>query len=267
MKNNRTSAAKVNYIVILASFTLLFAVNFFILYMVSLPASGTALIINLVITAIPTFIFSVFSCLTFARRGNEDTNTFSYCFKRMYLTIILLFLGSCAVSAAGGLIINAFVGGMRTRLDNLFIRGAILKIPMLALYLMFVYKMFVRQGYLDSEHKCFNPEFKIITFLYSFMLMLPNMIFDSMYNTYSQEAVMVNTHTALSPNIDLYTEEALLNSNFSIILVILSIVAVLVIELAAALFAYSRGKKLFRKEHPHSYDYATDENGIAVEGN
>lgn len=264
MKNYKTSAVKVNYIVILSSFVILFAINFLMLYMVSLPASGTALIINLIITAIPTFIVSLFSCMTFAKKGNADTKTFSYCFQRMYITILLLFLGSLAVSAVGGIVINAFIGGTRTRIDNLFVRGAVLKIPMLAIYLVFVYKLFVRHGYLDSEHKCFNPEFKTITFMYSFILMLPNMIYDSMYYTYS-DAMMINVHTALSPNIDFYTEEAMLNSNFSIILVILSIVAVLLIELAAAMFAYNRGKKLFFKEHPHSHDYATDENGLAVE--
>lgn len=264
MKNNRTSAGKINYIVVLPAFVLLFAINFFILYTVSLAASGTALIINLIITAIPTFILSAFSCLTFAKKGNADTNTFSYCFKRMYLIIILLFLGSLAVSAVGGIIINAFVGGMRTRIDNMFVRGAILKIPMLVLYLVFLYKLFVRQGYLDSEHKCFNPEFKIITFMYSFILMMPNMIYDSMYYTYS-DAMMINVHTALSPNIDLYTEDVLLNSNFNIFLVVLSVAAVLLIELAASLFAYIRGKKLFFKEHPHSHDYVTDESGLAVE--
>jgi len=258
MKTNRNVNRKVNYIVAVTAMAVLLAANALLAYMVALPAAGTATIIAIIMTAIPAFVLSVLSCMVFARRENAHSNTLALCFKRMYLPIVLLFLGSVAVSFAGGMIVNAAVGGLRSRIDNPFLRGFMLKGPMFLIYLGFLYKFFVKQGYLDSSHKCFNPEFKIITFLYSFMFMLPNMVFDSMYDTFSLDVLSVNVHTVFSPNIDLYAENALLNSSFNLPLVIISVAAVLLAELAVILFAYGRGRKHLINDRTNT-TYATDE--------
>jgi len=258
MKSNRAAKGKVNYIVSISALAAVLAANVLLAYMVTLPAAGTASIIALIMTAIPAFILSVLSCMIFTKRENSHSNTLSLSLKRMYLSVVLLFLGSVAVSFAGGMIVNAVVGGLRSRIGSPFLRGFVLKGPMFLIYLGFLYRLFVRQGYLDASHKCFNPEFKLITFMYSFMFMLPNMVFDSMYDTFSLDALSVNVHTVFSPNIDLYTENALLNGGFSIPLVVLSVAAVMITEFAVVLFAYRRGKTRLLNDRTNT-TYATDE--------
>ena len=271
-KANKTGAKKFLYIIFLSVFALIFIISSVLFYFATYQAAHTMLIIALIAAIIMTLIMTFAVSNTYARfnGGGADygkAKDMGYYFKRIWLTIILLVLISIAVSFAGGEIVNGFIGGLRSRMSNAFLRGLVLKGPMFIVYMAVVYKIFVKQGFMDAERKTFNFGFKIFSLIAVFMFMLPNMIFDSMYDTFVLEALTVNVHSVLSPNIDLYNSGefgtfTFNGGSFSMFLVILTVIITIAIESAVMLFAYRRGKKIFISQHIRKLEeneYDTDE--------
>jgi hypothetical protein len=168
-----------------------------------------------------------------------------------------------------GTIVNGFLGGLLNNIvKNQFLRGFLIKFPMFILYLSFIYKMFIRYGFMDSQRKIFNQSFKVLTVIVSLIIMIPNAVYDSMFYTSTLDALIVNVQSFLSPNVDKliveYDGYSYLNENFTtinIILVLLTVLLTFIIQSCVALFAYKRGKQIFIKEHIRKTDeYETDEN-------
>jgi len=188
-----------------------------------------------------------------------------YYIKRMGFIVIMTFLMSMGVSFIGTFA-NAIVGGMLyNNIESLFLRGFIIKLPMFVLYLSFVYRMYIRYGFMDCERKIFNLNFKMLTMIISLIIMLPNAVYDSMFFTSTLDTFIVNVQTVFSPNIDRLIVESdgfsRLNEDFNIILVIVTLLLTFTIQTAVAWFAYNRGKQIFIKEHIRKLDeYEMNEN-------
>lgn len=240
------------YAITFSMFAVIFAISAVLCYYISFEFSSFALSTSTGIAAVICVIFSFWVCTFFPKQRKA-----MFYFKKLWIVIILLVIATIAVSFAGGMLINAFVGGIRANIGNPFLRGAVLKIPMLILYLLYLYRTFRKFGFVDSGNKEFNLHFRIICALFSFIVILPSTVYDSMYDCYATEALSVNVHTAFNSNIDLYIDQYTVNSNFNIIYVLISILLVMAVEAAVAGYAYNRGKKIFEKEHLRDGTYET----------
>jgi len=251
-KKNALNCTKIMCITAIVTFLIVLVINLAFLYNATIEGATIVLGISRTISIVLCF-FSSLAVLSFLPK----TQKLSHYFTRFYITIILLILMSVAVSFGGGLIVNGFVGGVRSGMDNPFLRGAILKIPLLIMYLVYIYTSFQKFGFIDSQKREFSLPLKAMAVVYSFLFMLSDTIYDSMFNNYSVNALSANLHTVFNPNIDLYADRYTVSSNFSIIGVIIGIVLVLAIEAGIATYAYNRGKRRFVKEHLKSGDYET----------
>lgn len=229
----------------------------------------------LIFSYITALIIGVIICGRYAKISKiKNPDSFNpprdafYYIRRMGFIAIMMVLMSLGVSFIGT-IINGFIGGvLNNNIGSPFLRGFLLKFPMFILYLSFIYKMFIRYGFVDSERKIFNQNFKALTVIVAFIIMIPNAVYDSMFYTSTIDALIVNVQSVLSPNVDKLVVEfdgySYLNENFTtvnIILVLLTVLLTFAIQGGVALFAYSRGKKIFIKEHIRKLDeYETDEN-------
>ena len=190
-----------------------------------------------------------------------------YYFKRAGFFALMIVLMSVAAMLVGMCVIALF-GGILTRIENAFLSELAIKLPIFILYLSMVYKMLVRFGFLDSQRKIFNPKFKILTFMISFMMMLPGAIHDSFFAIPAVNATMINIHTVFSPNVGVYIVESdgyfFLNQDFgvvNVILIALTVLATFAIQAAVFWYAYMKGKKIFIEQHIREVDeYAMDEN-------
>lgn len=264
MKNSKS------FLLILTAvfFCLLLVLNLALFNFVSPFASGAAFWI-LQITAVIAVLILSFVASSHYRllnkvNGGGDKN-FEFYFKRIWITLILMFLISLAISEAVGIFANAIVGGMRTKIENSFLQGAVLKIPLFLLYLAATYNMFSQQGYKNADRKVFNTHINILIVAFAFILMMPGAVQASMHNT--QEVVNMggaNLHAALSANIDVYiadpvTDDIIVNPNFNIFLTAFTVLLTFAIETAVAIFAYMRGKQTFLKKRLNPAEYETDE--------
>ncbi|MCL1859551.1 MAG: hypothetical protein FWF92_10020 [Oscillospiraceae bacterium] len=195
---------------------------------------------------------------------NPPRDTFYY-LKRMGFAVLMTFLMSMGVSFIGTFASAIFTGMLNNNTDSLFLRGFLLKLPMFIIYLSFIYKMYVRYGFIDCEKKIYNFNFKFLTVIASLIFMIPNAVYDSMFYTAALDTFIVNVQTVLSPNVDKYIMEfgvpKEINKDFNIILVAVTILLTFAAQTAVSCFAYKRGKQIFIKEHIRKLDeYEMDEN-------
>jgi len=180
------------------------------------------------------------------------------------LMIVLMSLAASLV----GMVFCAFIGGIFYNIDHAFFSEFLLKLPFFALYISLVYKMLVRFGFMDSQRKIFNPNFKMISFIISFIIMLPGLVHDNFFYSATLNDGTINVQTFLSPGTGVYTIESdgfiLVNENFgalNIILIALTILLTFAIQAFIFRFAYNRGKQIFIKEHIREVnEYEMDEN-------
>ncbi|MCL2772335.1 MAG: hypothetical protein FWD71_03205 [Oscillospiraceae bacterium] len=269
-KTNRANVKKSLYITSILFFAIVFILSAVIFYFSSYSAAHFLEIAVLIVAAIIIIIVSFIICSNYAKMNGapensadgmdyDKTKNMTYYLKRMWLAIILLVLISIAISFAGGFILGGFMSGFRNKITNSFLQGIVLKGPMFIIYMIIIYNMFIKQGFMDAERKIFNLSFKILSVITAFIFMIPNMIFDSMYDTYYIGAPSVNVHSVLSPNIDLYlvdpdSGKVAFNSHFNMILVIFTVLLTLTIEFGVMVFAYKRGKKCFIDQHTRKLD-------------
>jgi len=231
--------------------------------------------LTLILAVIFAFAGTLLTCLR-CNKANRIVNPAgfnpkrdtAYYFRRMGFMIIMMYLMCMGVSFAGTFIsalVSGFLANSPSLRDNLFLRGFIIKLPMFAIYLSFIYKMFIRYGFMDSQRKIFNLNLKMLSVIISLILMTPTAAYDSMFYTSTLDTFVVNLQTVFSPNVEFvirdYGEIQGINEDFSMILVIIALLAAFIIQMAVAWFAYSRGKAIFIKQHIRKLDeYETDEN-------
>jgi len=223
------------------------------------PIAGFAVLILSFVTA------SHYRNLNRASGGDKD---FGYYFKRIWTTLILMFLMSVVISEAVGLFYNGIVGGTRIRMidsGRFFMQGFIAKGPLFALYLVLIYNMFSQQGFRDANRKVFNAHLKILIVALVFLLMLPAAVHDSMHHTQFVAGFGgINIQAVFSANVDVYavdpiTDYVMVNNNFNIFLTAFTVLLALAVQMAVAIFAYKRGKQAFLKKRLNPAEVETDE--------
>jgi hypothetical protein len=215
------------------------------------------------VAAVLILAFVISSHYSLLNRNNTDgSKKLGDYYKKILLIVGLMFFLGYGLSFGGGLIFNAILGWLRIRLvdaGSLFLSGAIVKLPIFIIFNIAVYRGLVKLGYMDAQRKSFNLRFIILTLLLALMLIMPGALRDSMYETTNPDMMGLNLHTVLSPSVDLLRGDAY-NPDFSMILVILTVIASLAIEMAVGIFAYRRGKSIFLKNRIRmTDDYETDE--------
>jgi len=196
----------------------------------------------------------------------KPRDTFYY-LGRLGFFVLMIFLMNLAASLVGMCAVALF-GGALVRVENAFLRELVVKLPTFVLYLALVYKMLVRYGFMDSQKKIFNLNFKLITFIISLMVMTPAAVCDSFFSIPAANALVVNIQTVISPNIGVYIVEddgfMVLNENFgagNVAAICFALLFTFSVQLCLFCFAYSRGKKIFVKEHIRKIgEYEMDEN-------
>ena len=266
-KSNSISTYRGSYIVAIILFVIIFA-----LCLVTYNFTGSTLFpLTLVIAVIAAIIggFIVcYRCSAVNKIKNPDgfnpPRDMFYYLKRMGFFVIITFLMCMGISFIGTFL-NGIVGGIiYNNVENLFLRGFMIKLPMFIVYLTLIYKTQIRYGFMDSERKIFNPNLKTLSMIISLILMIPNAVYDSMFFTSPLDTFILNIQTVLSPNIDRAVTEidgyTYLNEDFNMILVIGALLLTFAIQAIVIQFAYKRGKQIFIKQHIREIDYDMDEN-------
>jgi len=276
--NNTNSTVKFSiyrnsYIVTSALFVIVFAICMTLFNFVTYQASGVILYVTRIIAYVSALISAIILCLRCSIENkikNPDIYTpprdMFYYIKRMGFIVLMIVLMNLAASLVGT-VITVFFGGIFYNIENSFFSGFFLKLPVFILYLALVYKMLVRYGFMDSQKKIFNLQFKILTYLISFIIMLPGIIYDNYFYVSALNGGYVNAQTVLSPNIGVYTVEydgfIEMNESFgamNVILIALTVLFTFAIQGVFFWFAYKRGKKIFIEQHIREIDYDMDEN-------
>ena len=248
-------------------FAILLALNLLTLTFVSAQAATIMLSILRIINVIAAVILS-FVTATHYRNLNKANGggdkDFGYYFKKIWITVAMIFGMSLAISVAGGMLGNGILGGIRTRMaeDSPFLQGLIVKLPLFIIYLAIMCNMFVQQGYRDANRKVFNSHLKTLIVAFAFILMMPGTVYDSIYNTAFIDTFWENVQSVLSPGRDVYIidyPEVSVNPDYNIFLPALTVTLTAVIQIAAALFAYGRGKQTFLKKRLNPAEHETDE--------
>ncbi|MCL2099592.1 MAG: hypothetical protein FWH24_04050 [Oscillospiraceae bacterium] len=252
-------------IITAAVFMILLVLNTVTLTFVSFEASSIMLSILRTVNAASAALLS-FVTASHYRNLNKihsgGDKGFGYYFKKIWFIVALVFGISLAASIAGALLGNAFVGGFRMRIENSFLQGAVLKIPLFIIYLAAVCHMFYQQGHREADRKVFNAHLKLLSMATALIFMLPGTVFDSMYYTQEIDSFWVNVQSAFSANIDVYEVDFTISSenpDFNMLFPILTVTLVAAVQITAAVFAYGRGKLAFLKKRLNPAEYETDE--------
>jgi len=266
----RFNVSKQAFILAGAFFAAIFAGSLAIFNFVSYFAAGYALTFATMAAAAAAVIAGVFICIRYAKAhkiknpGHTSKKDTSYYIKRMIYIIVMLILASLAASLVGTFANFLLVSTVQKKTDSAFLRGFVIKAPFFVFYLSFLYKMFIKFGFVDCGSKIYNLKFRLLSVMLAFMIMTPLAIHGSMYMTDTMESGIINIHTALSPNIGRYTvfyEVATFNEDFSLFLTVATVVLTFAAQAGVVWFAYNRGRKIFMKERIRIIDeYETEEN-------
>ena len=278
-KNNNSvkiSTYRSSYIVTGVLFIIVLAICLFIFGVIALNAdkdlqvnnsnAGFALDITRIIAFIVALICALLLCVrcaTVNKIKNPDMfipprDTFYYIKRIGFFAIMIVLMNISALIV--GMLLAGVASAITFGINNGNLREFLTKLPIFIVYLAFVYKMLVRFGFMDSQRKIFNPNFKMLTFIIAFILLLPSTVNAHILNS-------VNVQMIFSYNLGMYIIDGgftTLNENFSasnIILIAAITLATFAIQAAVFMFAYNRGKKIFIKQHIRAVDeYDTDEN-------
>jgi len=253
-------------------FCIIFFLSLILFSLIAFPSSGIIRDITRAAAVIFAFICAAVLCNRCSisnKLRNPDMFTprrdTVYYFKRMGFFVLMLILMSIGSSLIGMCAVALF-GGVLVRIENLYLREFMLKLPIFILYLSLGYKMLVRYGFMDSQRKIFNINFKMLTFIISSMIMLPDALHNSFFYIPVINAPLVNAHTVLSSNNGSYIFDDdifILSENFTvfnIIFIAFMVLLAFAIQLAVFGFAYLRGRQIFIKQHIREIDYDMDEN-------
>ena len=246
-------------------------------YSVTMAGAGMTFQITYVFAIAAAVLCAMLTAVRCAKANKlKNPDTFTpphdtvYYFKRMgFITLMIVLMGFAA--SLIGMFVNSLLAGVFLNIENKFLSGLLMKLPLFIVYIALVYKMLVRYGFMDSQRKIFNPDLKLLACIIAFIIMLPNAVYDSYFFTPKLEIegsgmLMVNVQTVLSPNEGVYTakpEGFEPNENFgaaSAALIALTVLLSFAIQAFIFRFAYNRGKKIFIKQHLREIDYDMDEN-------
>lgn len=286
--NNNNNSAKfstyrVSYIIAGVVFAALFAICLVAFGVVGFNAdidpnvtnavSGVASNITMTIAVISALTIAFLICNRCAginKKNNPDIfippRDTIYYIKRMGFTVIMIVLMDLAASLVGMCAIALF-GGFLLMFDNLLLRELIIRVPIFALYIVLVYRMLIRYGFMDSQRKIFNLNFKILTVIIAFIIMIPGAVQSSFFYVPAASEGFITPQNLLVPYTGVYIVEddgfRILNENFNagnVILIAVTVLITFAVQAAVFAFAYNRGKQLFIKQHIREIDYDMDEN-------
>ena len=273
MKNKTNSVYRSSYIITMVLFAIILLLCSGLFYSVTYQVSSMVLNFMRVTAYIAALVCAAalcFKCAKVHKAKNPDIFTpprdSVYYFKRMGFFVLMIVLMNLAASMVG-MVVATFIGGIFYAIENPFLSEFLLKLPVFVLYLSFVYKMLVRFGFMDSQRKIFNFNFKLITVMISCIIMLPGLVYDNYFYRRIFDGGSLNAQAVLSPNIGIYIIENdgffYINENFTafnIISIALTVIAAFAVQIAVFSFAYNRGKQIFIKQHLREIDYQMDEN-------
>jgi hypothetical protein len=186
-----------------------------------------------------------------------------YYLKRMGFIVLMLILLNIAMSL-GVFWVSSFGIYLLDQIDDLFIRELIVKLPFFIVYLAAIYGIFQSNGFMDSQKKIYNKNFRILSVIVTFMTMVPGVVHDNFILIRAVEKGNLNIQAVLSPHSGIYTVmeggRVALNENFSsldMLAIIFAILFTFALETAVTWFAYSRGRRRFIKDYlinPDEYD-------------
>ena len=273
-KNKNIDAYNSSYIVTMAFFAILLAICLGIFYAVNYEASIIVLNFMRAIGYILAFVSAVLVCFRCAMVGKlKNPDGFSsprdifYYLKRMGFIVIMMLLMNIACSM-GVFWVSYFFMHSLDQIDNLFVRELIMKLPFFVLYLAAIYGTFQKYGFMDSQKKIYNMNFRALSIAITFMTMVPGAVHDNFAYIRAIERCDLNIWTIFGPHNRLYTMmengRVVVNENFNVLSLLPIVFAILGTFAAVAglsLFAYNRGKRRFKKDYLTRVDeYETDEN-------
>jgi len=204
------------------------------------------------------FLVSCFTSAHYAKINKKKTSGY---IKRMWEQIGLLFAASLGINLIGGPMIMLVFGRMLDKINHPYVKVAVVKIALLVTFLVLSYKIISKYGFKDSMGKQFNLHFEIETLIYSFIVIAPSAIFESVIFAHNN----INMHTLFTPVRPLYNDKVLeiLNGDFRIAPVIAGLIVTFAIEVFVLTLAYKNGKKAFIKKHVRGSDvFQTDEKAV-----
>lgn len=233
------------------------------------PALTIANSVSFAVAALLAFIVaSIYKNRTGAYLDNQKTVK-DY-FMNICMIVSAMFFFSFALSFAGGILSYFTVTVLKINSIVEFWNGAVFTVPMFALYLYGIYRIFAEMGYMDCTKSSYNLHFKITAIFLAFIVILPSAVMDNMYSTVTYHlqtnplSAFINIRSVFSVNIDqsLSADSGLIKTlgNSDMASVMLKTLLTLALEMAVAVFAYIRGKIKFAKRYLVKYkDYPTDE--------
>jgi len=275
---NKLTTYRNPYILAALFFVILFALCMVLFYFVSYEGAGA--IINIIrlfsfLCAGAALVATAVRCAASNKINNPEKSdpprNAPYYIKRIGYIVLMVFLMSLAASLVG-MVVATFFGGIFYKVGDTFLSEFLLKLPIFALYLSFVYKMLVRFGFMDSQRKIFNQNLVTLAVITAFILLLPGLVYSNyFYAPALATDGMMNVQTIISPCSGTYITEfdglgvfRYANENFgagNAVLIGVTVILTFAVQLFFFRFAYSRGKKIFIKQHIRKLDeYAMDEN-------
>lgn len=273
-KSYQISIYRYSYIVTAIFIAILFAICSGVFYSVTYEASVIVLNFTRVIAYIAAGTNAVlicFRCAKINKLKNPDgfipPRDMFYYLKRMGFMTLMMILMNIALSV-GVFWEASFFGKMFEQIDDLFIRELTMKLPFFIIYLVYIYNIFQKYGFMDSQKKIYNINFKMLTVIITFITMIPGIVYDNFISIRDIEKCSLSIQAVFSPHNGIYTVmengKPVLNENFTVfnlLLIIVTILFTFALQAGTAWFAYRRGKHRFIKDYLSRPDeYETDEN-------
>jgi len=269
---------RICYNVAVAAFLIMFGLSYAIFSNIDPRALGTANILGVILAVLVVGIAAV--VLAFCMKNTvivqgvklRAPNNVRYHIKRI-ISLLLLMLGMMFVfSFAGGLLAIVSLDIFTSlRTDNFSLYCTVIKIPMFMIYIGFLVFIVRNMGIDDTAFKAFNPHFMLMALILVFAFMMPITVGSHMYentddrgkyvqttggkrasSTSSTGRMFYNVQTAFSNNENLYKDSNnTVNEKYSVVWVIISILASVAIQIAAAMIAYNKGRQKLLSKYPN----------------
>ena len=209
-------------------FLLFFALDFILtLFLVAPPfiwAASTAMFAASILAAA---VFTVVIAPYCARLYGKKTGEYV---RRIWEQIAILFLIGTAVNYTAKIFLSPFMLTLGLTINNPILEGAVIKIPLLAVYLIAVYNVFSRFGLNHAHYMKHNTALQTVTVIMAYLIITPYVVHDHMFT-------IINLHSALAPTVPV------VNYSVSIVLMIGSVTLTFLAEASVIMLAYADGKK------------------------
>jgi len=187
-----------NYLIILTLIILgsLIIINSMIFYLIS---PDSALIAMSFTSCIIAIVLSVVIALHYRELSkiNSGGIKFVYYFKRIWSLIIYMVVLSIGIAIAGGFMTYATATIIRMvqvwggSYDIMEFNSVIFTLPIFIVYMTFIYRTYVKLGFLDCSKQVFNFNLKIMILIVVLILVLPSAIMGTAYSIYTQDGILV----------------------------------------------------------------------------